>query len=107
MYLKVFRQSLLAALVGQKHLGFPVLEKIRYVLAHGERDLRPERRSSGILAQKGARVEFHPLGVVGVICPWNFPVFVMARKLAPALLTGNTVVVKTSEVTLRAERSDV
>ena len=33
------------------------------------------------------------------ICPWNFPVFVMARKLAPALVTGNTVVVKSSEVT--------
>lgn len=33
------------------------------------------------------------------ICPWNFPFFVMARKLAPALLTGNTVVVKSSEVT--------
>ena len=48
-----------------------------------------------------------PLGVSVGICPWNFPVFVMARKLAPALLTGNTVVVKTSEVTLRAERSDV
>ena len=40
-----------------------------------------------------------PIGVSVGICPWNFPVFVMARKLAPALVTGNTVVVKTSEVT--------
>ena len=40
-----------------------------------------------------------PLGVSVGICPWNFPVFVMARKLAPALVTGNTVVVKSSEVT--------
>jgi len=40
-----------------------------------------------------------PLGVSVGICPWNFPVFVMARKLAPALVTGNAVVVKTSEVT--------
>ena len=38
-----------------------------------------------------------PLGVSVGICPWNFPVFVMARKLAPALVTGNTVVVKSSE----------
>ena len=40
-----------------------------------------------------------PLGVVVAICPWNFPLAVLCRKLAPALLTGNTVVVKPSEVT--------
>lgn len=40
-----------------------------------------------------------PIGVVGVICPWNFPLAVFCRKIAPALLTGNTVVAKPSEVT--------
>ena len=40
-----------------------------------------------------------PIGVVGAICPWNFPLAVLCRKLAPALLTGNTVVAKPSEVT--------
>jgi len=40
-----------------------------------------------------------PVGVVVAICPWNFPLAVLCRKLAPALLTGNTVVVKPSEVT--------
>ncbi|KAH8077329.1 succinate-semialdehyde dehydrogenase [Aureococcus anophagefferens] len=40
-----------------------------------------------------------PVGVSVGICPWNFPVFVMARKLAPALLAGCAVVVKSSEVT--------
>lgn len=40
-----------------------------------------------------------PVGVVAAICPWNFPLAVLCRKLAPALLTGNTVVVKPSEVT--------
>jgi lactaldehyde dehydrogenase/glycolaldehyde dehydrogenase len=40
-----------------------------------------------------------PVGVVAAICPWNFPLAVLARKLAPALLTGNTLVVKPSEVT--------
>src|SRR5579862_5639589 len=40
-----------------------------------------------------------PLGVVAAICPWNFPLAVLCRKLGPALLTGNTVVVKPSEVT--------
>jgi lactaldehyde dehydrogenase / glycolaldehyde dehydrogenase len=40
-----------------------------------------------------------PFGVVGGIVPWNFPLFVMARKVAPALLTGNAIVVKPSEIT--------
>ncbi|KAI3608870.1 Aldehyde dehydrogenase [Cupriavidus necator H850] len=37
-----------------------------------------------------------PLGVVTVIAPWNFPVSIPARKIAPALVTGNTVVFKPS-----------
>jgi lactaldehyde dehydrogenase/glycolaldehyde dehydrogenase len=40
-----------------------------------------------------------PLGVVAAICPWNFPLAVLCRKLGPALLTGNAVVAKPSEVT--------
>jgi len=40
-----------------------------------------------------------PLGVVGGILPWNFPFFLIARKLAPALVTGNTIVIKPSEET--------
>ena len=40
-----------------------------------------------------------PFGVVVGICPWNFPFFVMARKVAPALLTGNTVIIKPSSET--------
>jgi lactaldehyde dehydrogenase / glycolaldehyde dehydrogenase len=39
-----------------------------------------------------------PVGVVGAICPWNFPLAVLCRKLGPALITGNTVVVKPSEI---------
>lgn len=40
-----------------------------------------------------------PLGVVGCILPWNFPIYVLARKMGPALITGNTVVLKPSEET--------
>jgi acyl-CoA reductase-like NAD-dependent aldehyde dehydrogenase len=40
-----------------------------------------------------------PLGVVGAITPWNFPIAIPVWKLAPALVTGNTVVFKPSEVT--------
>lgn len=39
-----------------------------------------------------------PVGVVVAICPWNFPLAVLCRKLGPALVTGNTLVVKPSEV---------
>lgn len=40
-----------------------------------------------------------PIGVIAGICPWNFPLFVMARKVAPALLAGNTIVIKPSSET--------
>ncbi|KAA6329047.1 Lactaldehyde dehydrogenase [termite gut metagenome] len=40
-----------------------------------------------------------PIGVVVGICPWNFPFFVMARKVAPALLTGCTIILKPSSLT--------
>jgi lactaldehyde dehydrogenase/glycolaldehyde dehydrogenase len=40
-----------------------------------------------------------PMGVVAGILPWNFPFFLIARKLAPALVTGNTIVIKPSEET--------
>ncbi|CAI8848979.1 aldehyde dehydrogenase [Kosakonia quasisacchari] len=40
-----------------------------------------------------------PLGVTTGILPWNFPFFLIARKMAPALITGNTIVIKPSEFT--------
>ncbi|QVL17207.1 aldehyde dehydrogenase [Pseudomonas qingdaonensis] len=40
-----------------------------------------------------------PIGVVVGILPWNFPFFLIARKMAPALITGNTIVIKPSEET--------
>ncbi len=40
-----------------------------------------------------------PLGVVGLITPWNFPVCIPAWKIAPAIVTGNTMVLKPSELT--------
>lgn len=40
-----------------------------------------------------------PVGVVAGILPWNFPLFLIARKMAPALVTGNTIVIKPSEET--------
>src|SRR4051794_31225034 len=48
----------------------------------------------------GIDVTFHePLGVVGIIVPWNFPMPILAWGMAPALASGNTVVVKPAELT--------
>jgi aldehyde dehydrogenase (NAD+) len=43
--------------------------------------------------------EYEPYGVVGQIIPWNFPLLMLAWKIAPALATGNTVVLKPAEFT--------
>lgn len=50
---------------------------------------------------EGRRVEAHrrPLGVVGAIVPWNFPMILMAFKIPPALIAGNTVVLKPAPTT--------
>jgi acyl-CoA reductase-like NAD-dependent aldehyde dehydrogenase len=49
--------------------------------------------------EKRIQVITKPLGVVAAITPWNFPIVLLAWKLAPALLAGNTVVAKPSEFT--------
>jgi len=48
----------------------------------------------------GVTMTFHePLGVVGLIVPWNFPVLIACWKLGPALACGNTVILKPAETT--------
>ena len=45
-----------------------------------------------------AKIKFEPIGVIGLITPWNFPISTPMWKIIPALLTGNTVVFKPSEL---------
>ncbi len=78
---------------------FPVCEKLRYTIAHGEKDLASQSRRSGVLLHKKVRVEYVPLGVVGVVCPWNFPFHNLLSPTIPALFAGNAVICKTSEWT--------
>ncbi|MGZ3429517.1 MAG: aldehyde dehydrogenase family protein, partial [Polyangia bacterium] len=89
-------KTLVDAMMGEI---FPVCEKLRYTIAHGEKELAPEPRASGVLAHKGVRVEYHPLGVIGVLCTWNFPFRNVFCPVIPALFAGNAVVVKVSEWT--------
>ena len=49
--------------------------------------------------EKTVYTEYSPLGVCGAICPWNFPLILSVGKVAPAILTGNTIIVKPSPFT--------
>jgi len=78
---------------------WPVCEKLRHTISHGEKALRPERVSPGLFLHKKARIEFEPRGVVGIITPWNYPLQNILGPTIPALMAGNAVVVKVSEWT--------
>jgi acyl-CoA reductase-like NAD-dependent aldehyde dehydrogenase len=67
-------------------------EEWRYMLDNAPIFLAPE-------SQGGAQIFFEPLGVVAVISPWNFPFLLPLRAIIPALLAGNPVVFKPSEMT--------
>ncbi len=78
----------------------PTLEQIRYTLTHLSRWMRPERRHVGLLFQPARNfVCYQPKGVVGVIVPWNYPIFLAFGPVITALAAGNKVMVKLSEYT--------
>jgi aldehyde dehydrogenase (NAD+) len=54
---------------------------------------------AGLPAPGGPGTAPQPLGVAGQVIPWNFPLLMLAWKIAPALATGNTVVLKPAETT--------
>jgi coniferyl-aldehyde dehydrogenase len=73
---------------------------INYLHAHLRRWMRPERRSVAMVFFPGSnRVVYQPLGVVGIISPWNLPVSLALAPLATALAAGNRVMLKPSEIT--------
>lgn len=69
-----------------------------YYMAGEGRRLQGETVPSE-LANKDAKTIREPLGVVGLITPWNFPIAIPSWKIAPALVCGNTVVFKPSQFT--------
>jgi acyl-CoA reductase-like NAD-dependent aldehyde dehydrogenase len=73
---------------------------IDWAARHARRVLRPRRVRSGLAAiNQASTLEYQPLGVVGVIGPWNYPVFTPIGSIAYALAAGNAVVFKPSELT--------
>lgn len=80
---------------------FSVADSLCYYAKHAEDFLKPrKRRVPGILGlAKQLRIVYKPLGVVGLITPWNGPFVLVMNQAIQALLAGNTVVAKGSEVT--------
>lgn len=79
---------------------FPAVEGIRYAIRRIRRWMKPQRRRMGLMYLPGrARVVPQPLGVVGIIAPWNYPVYLAAGPLTGALAAGNRVMIKMSEYT--------
>lgn len=78
------------------------LESIKYYRKNLRKWMRPEKRHVGLLQAPGsARVYYQPLGVVGVIVPWNYPIFLATGPLTCALAAGNRVMIKMSGFTPR------
>lgn len=78
----------------------PSLQSIDHACKHLRRWMKPSRRPLGIAFQPGsAQVFYQPLGVVGVIVPWNYPIFLAIGPLIGALAAGNRVMIKMSEST--------
>ncbi len=78
----------------------PALEGIKYVSKRLRRWMKPSSRHVGMAFQPGkAKVIYQPLGVVGVIVPWNYPLYLAMGPLTGALAAGNRVMIKMSEST--------
>jgi len=79
----------------------PVLDLMQYFARRAERILKPRRIGIGLYATMGrySKIVYHPLGVVGIIPAWNYPFSIPLGEAAMALMAGNSVVIKPSELT--------
>jgi succinate-semialdehyde dehydrogenase/glutarate-semialdehyde dehydrogenase len=79
----------------------PVLDLMQYFARSATKILKPEKINIGQLALMGrsSKIVYQPLGVVAIISPWNYPLAIPLGEVAMALMAGNTVVLKPSELT--------
>ncbi|MEO7660178.1 MAG: aldehyde dehydrogenase family protein [Pyrinomonadaceae bacterium] len=79
----------------------PVLDLMQYFARNTEKLLKPPRIGIGIYSLMGrsSSIVYHPLGVVGIIPAWNYPFSIPLGEAVMALMAGNTVVIKPSELT--------
>lgn len=78
-----------------------VLDAARFLIENGFALLRDEVLPHGnlVLKTKSGRILHEPYGVIGIISPWNYPFSIPATEAMAALLAGNAVVLKPSELT--------
>jgi coniferyl-aldehyde dehydrogenase len=78
----------------------PTLAASAHARRHLARWMRPQRRAVGLNFQPARnRVEYQPLGVVGIVAPWNYPIFLTLGPLVDVLAAGNRAMIKPSEYT--------
>ncbi|MBM7332234.1 MAG: coniferyl aldehyde dehydrogenase [Alcanivorax sp.] len=78
------------------------VEGIKYHAKHLRKWMKPSKRKVGAAQWPGkVWVEYQPLGVVGIIVPWNYPLYLAIGPLLSALAAGNRVMIKMSESTPR------
>jgi hypothetical protein len=83
---------------------FPALEGASHARRHLRRWMRPQRRATSVWFLPGrSRVMFQALGVVGVVVPWNYPIYLAAGPIVSALAAGNRILVKMSEAAPQRE----
>ncbi|WP_454719702.1 MULTISPECIES: coniferyl aldehyde dehydrogenase [Cupriavidus] len=81
---------------------FPSVSGIDGALRHGQRWMRVRRARTGVWFRPAtSRLMPQPLGVVGIVVPWNYPLYLTIGPLAGALAAGNRAMVKLSEYTPR------
>lgn len=79
---------------------FPLTTGIDYLSRNLRRFMRPSHRHVALSLRFGrARVEYQPLGVIGIMAPWNYPLQLVVMPLATALAAGNRAMLKPSEFT--------
>jgi acyl-CoA reductase-like NAD-dependent aldehyde dehydrogenase len=84
------------------HDVLPSLITLQYLERLAPKALRPQRvaRVLGpLMGGSASRIEWRPFGVVGCITPWNYPFYLSFMAITPALLAGNCVVLKPTEMT--------
>jgi coniferyl-aldehyde dehydrogenase len=80
----------------------PCIQSIDHTLKHLRSWMKPEKRSVGLhFLPASARVVYQPLGVIGIMVPFNYPVNLAIVPLVTALASGNRAILKMSEFTPR------
>lgn len=78
----------------------PTIMGINYAVKNIKKWMKPSKRHVGVLFQPAkAFVMYQPLGVIGIITPWNYPLFLSLGPLTTALAAGNRAMIKMSEFT--------